>query len=148
MTQNSQHSHESYVDQGNIEGPSNRSFGLTVGGMLCAIALIGWYWNGGIMRHTILLLVFGVPLILCALLLPGLLTLPNRLWMKLGLLLARIVNPIMLFVMFAIVFVPVASVMRLLKRDALRRKHEPQAASYWITRDPPGPSANGIVNQF
>lgn len=148
MSRKAQQSHESYVEYGEVKGPSDRSFGLTVGGILCAIGLLRWYWTGAVRVDAIVLLVVGLALTILALLAPYLLAYPNRQWMKLGMLLARIVNPVIMFVMFAIMFVPVAVVMRMFGRDALRRTRDPKAASYWITRDPPGPPQDSIVNQF
>jgi hypothetical protein len=143
-----QQSHESYVEYGEIKGPSNFSFGLTVGSVLCVIALLRLYWTKAIGFDVIAFASLGAILLALAALAPNLLMHPNRLWMKLGLLLARIVNPIIMFAMFSLVFVPIGIVMRLFKRDALRRERNPQAASYWIERQPPGPPADGIVNQF
>jgi hypothetical protein len=33
-------------------------------------------------------------------------------------------------------------------KDFLRRKYDPSAASYWIVREPPGPSTDSFKNQF
>jgi hypothetical protein len=143
-----QQSHESYVEYGEIKGPSNLNFGLSVGGILCAIGLLRWHWKGAISLDVVALVVFGIVLMILAMLTPGILTHPNRIWMKFGLLLARIVNPVVMFAMFILVFVPVGIFMRMFKRDALRLTREPGTASYWVEKQPPGPPANGIINQF
>lgn len=70
---------------------------------------------------------------------PRLLRPLNRLWMRFGALLHRIVSPVVLGVIFFVVVTPVALVMRLKGRDALRRRFDPDASTYWIARDPPGP---------
>ena len=67
---------------------------------------------------------------------PAWLTWPLRGWMALGHLLGRIVNPLLLGLMFGLLFVPLALWFRLIGRDALRRRLDPDAASYWIDREP------------
>lgn len=87
----------------------------------------------------------GVMLLL-ALAAPKVLEPANRLWMKLGLLLGRIVNPIILSLMFFLVFTPIALLLRLFGRDLLRFRGDTQASSYWITRTPV--EASTMKNQF
>jgi len=78
---------------------------------------------------------------------PALLNPLNRLWMKLGLLLHRIVNPIVMGLLFYGTIWPTGLVMRMRGRDLLRLKHEPDADTYWIAR-PPGPLPETMRDQF
>jgi len=43
---------------------------------------------------------------------------------------------------------PIGMLMRMSGRDPLRRKFEPAAKTYWITREPPGPAPETFNNQF
>ena len=61
---------------------------------------------------------------------PTLLKPLNILWFQFGLLLHRVVNPIVMFALFALVFVP-AGIMRIL-RDPLRSRRPTEVSSYWI----------------
>ena len=79
---------------------------------------------------------------------PGVLRPANRAWMKLGQLIGRITNPIITALLFFLVFTPVALVMRLMKKDPLRLGRSPDAASYWIERQPPGPEPGSMTRQF
>ncbi len=72
----------------------------------------------------------------------------NRLWTKLGLVLAKVVNPIVLGLIFLVTIVPTGLIIRLMGGDPLNRKFDPEAPSYWIDRDPPGPDPDGMKNQF
>jgi hypothetical protein len=72
----------------------------------------------------------------------------NVLWFKFGMLLASIVNPLVMLLMYAIVIVPFGVAARLFGKDLLRLKTEPNAKSYWIERDPPGPAPDSIEQQF
>ncbi|MFB9268559.1 SxtJ family membrane protein [Bradyrhizobium erythrophlei] len=78
---------------------------------------------------------------------PSLLHPLNRLWMKLGLLLHKLVNPIIMGLLFYGTILPTGLVMRLRGRDLLRLKREADAASYWIAR-PPGPAPETMRDQF
>jgi hypothetical protein len=72
----------------------------------------------------------------------------NRWWIKLGVLLGKLVSPIALGVLFYGVFFPMGVVMRLAGKDPLRLKRDADAASYWVLRKPPGPPPNSMTNQF
>ena len=58
----------------------------------------------------------------------------NKMWMKLGLLLGRLVSPIILGIMFFAVFTPVALVLKLFKRDELQLQFNKNKISYWTLR--------------
>ena len=90
----------------------------------------------------------GVVLILVGLVAPDSLSPLHRAWDKLGLILFRVVNPVVLALIYAIVIVPVGFLMRATGRDPLRLKRDAQADSYWIVRDPPGPAPDTMTNQF
>ena len=72
----------------------------------------------------------------------------NKWWTKLGVLLYRVVSPIALGLMFYVAVVPVGLLMRVLGKDPLRLRRDPDAASYWIDRTPPGPTPESMKNQF
>lgn len=72
----------------------------------------------------------------------------NVLWMRFGLLLGKIVSPIVLGVLFFGAVLPMALVLRALGKDLLRLKRAPEATSYWILRTPPGPAPESLKQQF
>jgi hypothetical protein len=125
--------------------PSNRSFGWT---FTVFFVLVGVYglWRGGAALPWVLVLAGLTALV--TLTRDSWLTPLNRAWMALGLLLGRVVSPIVLGAMFYGVFTPVAWVMRLAGRDAMCRRLDPAAASYWVKRDPPGPADDSYRNMF
>lgn len=92
----------------------------------------------------------GVSALFCILVLiaPGVLKGPNRLWFRFGLLLHKIINPLVLGLMFFLIITPVALVMRLLDKDPLRLRLDSEVKSYWIYRDPPGPEPKSMSRQF
>lgn len=125
--------------------PSERKFGLSVGCIL--LVLSGLPLISGRAPH-VWLIVPAIPLIVFALVKPSMLVVPNRLWFRFGLLLHAIINPIVLSLLFFLVVTPVALAVRLAGKRLLQRHFDPDAKSYWMLRDPPGPDAASIRNQF
>src|SRR5262245_35779910 len=72
----------------------------------------------------------------------------NKLWTKLGVLLYRVVSPLVLGLLFYATVTPIALLMRVLGKDPLRLRRDPDVASYWIVRTPPGPAPKSMKNQF
>ncbi len=72
----------------------------------------------------------------------------NKYWTKLGLLMGRIVSPVITAVLFYAVVTPTALLFRMLGKDPLRLSRDPEARSYWIERQPPGPAPETMANQF
>lgn len=118
--------------------PSDRSFGLLFTAVFAILA--GWSWYRVRSYWDICAGLSGGFLVL-ALVLPRVLHPLNFLWMKLGDLLGRIVSPIVLGIIFYLAVTPFALVMKLAGRDALSRRFDAGARSYWVSREPPGPNA-------
>jgi hypothetical protein len=125
--------------------PSNRSFGWTFTTVFVLAGLYG-LWRGGPALAALL----GLALVTAVVTLTRDRWLEplNRAWMMFGALLGRLVNPIVLGVIFYGLFTPIGVVMRLAGRDAMCRKFDATAASYWVRRDPPGPPEGSFRNMF
>ncbi len=129
-------SHESFEGHARQKTGSNRSFGFVLGGAFSLIAL--WpLFHGEMQRYWALVL--AVPLLTLAVFRPDALQKPNEWWAKLGLLLGRIVSPIVMGVIFYLWITPIALILRLLKKPLLSIELEPDAESYWIVRPPADP---------
>ena len=72
----------------------------------------------------------------------------NALWFRFGLLLHRVVSPVILALLFFTTVAPVGLLMRAFGKDPLRLKKDRAADSYWILREPPGPSPESMKQQF
>jgi Saxitoxin biosynthesis operon protein SxtJ len=139
--------HEDFSRHEDVKSGSDRSFGLTVGGILLVVAAARSYFHGlGWIQYA--LAGIGVVLIVLGLVAPSSLHGLNRAWAKLGLIMFRVVNPVVLGLIYAVVIVPTGLLMRLTGRDPLHLKFDPQADSYWVVRDPPGPAPDSMSNQF
>lgn len=142
--------HEDYARTHEIKSGTDRGFGLTVGGILVLIAAVraALDWGEPLGWLTPLLAVVGVVLLGFAALAPSRLAPAHRAWIKLGLVLFKVVNPVVLGLVYVTTVVPTGLIMRVLGRDPLGRRFDPSAASYWIERDPPGPAPETMKNQF
>ena len=137
--------HEDLTRDLQVEGSSDRSFGLVFAGVFLITAcwplfsreLPRWWALGGAVVFAVI-----------AIWKPALLTRLNRLWTKLGLLLGMIVSPIALGILFYGVLTPIGALGRLTGKDPLRLKLDSDADSYWIPRKPPGPPPDSMTNQF
>lgn len=116
---------------------SDRGFGLVFAAVFVVVA--GWPLLDGEAPRLWALAIAAVFLAL-AIAAPRLLGPLNRLWTRFGLLLSRVMNPLVLGLLFFFVVTPMGLAMRALGKDPLRRRRDPAAASYWIERRPPGPA--------
>jgi hypothetical protein len=137
--------HEDLTREERVEGGSNRSFGLVFTGFFALVAAVsawrqGWIWPYAAALAVAFLAVSSVAAHLLAPL--------NRAWTRLGLLLGRIVTPIVLGLMFFMSIVPIGLILRARGKDLLRLKFDRTAKSYWIERTPPGPPPETMRRQF
>jgi hypothetical protein len=146
--------HEDFSREEEIEGSTDRGFGLTVGGILLGIAVLrlvlGWWAAGTVTFGWAEQALGGIGLVLVVLGLgrPSSLSLLNRAWTRLGLLLFKVVNPVVLGLIFLVTIIPIGLIMRAFGKDPLRLKFDRSAESYWIERDPPGPASETMSQQF
>lgn len=140
--------HEEHQSTHEIETSSDRSFGLTVGGILALIEAYRLWTSGVLDTFGIILLAIATPLLLFGVVYPKILAPLNKAWTKLGFLMFKIVNPIIMFLVYAITIVPIGLLMRLAGKDPMRLKLDKEANTYWIERDPAGPSPDSMKKQF
>ena len=138
--------HESLNRHDEVQGSSNRSFGLVFVVVFTLIAIAPWVLDSGPIR--IWASVISIFLFFTSIVIPGVLAPLNRLWTKFGLLLHHVVNPILMGLIFFLAVTPTALVFRVLGKNPLHLKFDPSAKTYWIDRDPPGPSPDSMSQQF
>ncbi|NMN67605.1 hypothetical protein VP91_00007520 [Candidatus Pelagibacter ubique] len=121
--------------------PSNRNFGI----VFTIVFLIISFWpllkNGDIRYWSLIIsLIFFV----LALINSKILTPLNKVWMKFGLILGKIVSPLVMGLIFFFVVTPTGIIMRLLGKDLLNLKKK-SASTYWIKKENKN---NNMKNQF
>ena len=136
-------SHESLTSFRRVEASSSRKFGVTVGLILAALAVWPLVRPGHPVR--IWLLAIGIVLVALGLARPRLLDPLNAAWFRLGLLLTRITNPIVMGIMFFAAVVPLALLVRWRGQDLLRLARSDSVETYWIDRTEP---ATSLTKQF
>ena len=124
-----------------IKVGSNRSFGIV---FFIVFLLIATYplLKGNDLRFWSLLISFGF--LILGLINSKILSPLNKLWFKFGLILGKIISPLIMGIIFFVVVTPIGVAMRLLKKDLLNLKYN-QKETYWIEKT--GPKSK-MKNQF
>lgn len=128
-----------------VKTSSDQAFGWVFAAFF---SIVGCWplWHGEGVRIWALFIAAGFALI--AMTKPSWLAPLNRQWTRFGLLLHKIVNPLVLGVIFVLTIVPIGLLLRALGKDPLRLKRQPTATSYWLERRPPGPPSDSLPRQF
>jgi hypothetical protein len=106
------------------KGPTNpeRSFGVSVGVVLCVIAALLW-WRGRVGRAEVLGAIGGV-LLIAGLVYPPVLKYPSAVWWRFSRGLGHINARVLLTIFFVVVLTPVGIVWRLTGKDPLGRRRD------------------------
>lgn len=128
-----------------VVGPSDRSFGLTMASVFAVIGGFGLY--GGSVSGAAWL---GLASVVAGLALwrPATLRLANAGWLRLGLLMYRFVNPLVMAIIFFVAILPIGLTMRLFGKDFLRLKRDRSLKTYWLRRADPRPASVSMRQQF
>ena len=115
-----------------IDRKGLREFGLLTGAIMAALFGLFFPW---LLERSIPLWpwLVGAVLGLWGLAAPDSLRPVYKGWMKFGLLLSKITTPIILGVVFFIVMLPIALIMRLTGHDPMARKFDDHAKSYRVS---------------
>jgi hypothetical protein len=120
---------------------SNRSFGIVFFIVFFIIATYPLVNNGEIRIWSLILsLVFLILGLLNSKILYPL----NKIWFKFGLLLGKLVSPLIMAIIFFLVVTPIGILMRILNKDLLNLKFN-KSKSYWIEKNE---QKSKMKNQF
>ncbi len=128
-----------------VVGPSDRNFGFTMAAVFALIGSLGLYKNSS---HAPLWLCAAVIFAGLTLWRPQSLGLANRAWLKLGLLMYRVVNPVIMAILFFVAVLPIGLVMRMFGKDFLNLARDPSSPTYWRPRTDPRPPSESMRQQF
>ena len=124
-----------------IKISSNRSFGVVFFIVFLLIALYPVIKGDDIGLWS---LIVSLIFLILGLLNSKILSPLNILWFKFGILLGRIISPLIMGIIFFLVVTPIGLIMRLFKKDLLNLKYN-KNKSYWIEKN--GPKSK-MKNQF
>jgi hypothetical protein len=137
--------HEDFSREEHVKAGTDRGFGLVFAGFFAIMAALSW-WRGHEAWHYTLPV--AAVFLVIALTFPKILGPLNRLWLKFGLLLFKVMNPLVMGLLFFVTITPIGLIMRATGKDFLRLRLDKDAKSYWIDRAPPGPPPQSMKNQF
>ena len=123
-----------------IKVSSNKSFGIVFFIFFLAVALYPLLNNE---EYRLWALIISLVFLILGLVNSSILTPLNLLWFKFGMLLGRIVSPIVMALVFFVVVTPTGLIMKLFQKDLLKLKKK-NKKSYWIERK----SKSEMKNQF
>ena len=124
-----------------IKISSNRSFGIVFFIVFFLIAIYPLLNDGNIRIWS---LIISLAFLILGLLNSKILKPLNKIWFKFGLLLGKIISPLVMGLIFFIVVTPIGLLMRLFNKDLLNLKFN-KTKSYWIKKN--GPKSK-MKNQF
>ena len=137
-----------HEDFGREDGPkpgSKRGFGIVFAVVFAIVGL--WPLMDGRPFRLWALALAGI-FLAAGLFFPTLLRPLNRLWFLFGMALHKVMNPLVMGLLFYLTVTPIALIMRAIGKDPLNRQFDPQAKTYWIVRDPAGPAPETMRRQF
>ena len=120
---------------------SNKSFGIVFFVVFLLITLYPLLNNESIRIWS---LVISIIFLILGTLDSKILSPLNKIWFKFGILLGKIISPIVMGIIFFLVVTPTGFIMRLLGKDVLNLKYSDHK-SYWIEKT--GPKSK-MKNQF
>ena len=125
----------------NIKIGSNRSFGIV---FFIVFLLIALYPLINEENFRLWSLVISLIFLVLGLINSQILTPLNKLWFKFGILLGKIVSPIIMGIIFFFVVTPIGFIVRAIGKDLINLKYN-NNKSYWIEKT--GPKSK-MKNQF
>ncbi len=122
-----------------------RQFGWVFGGALTALSGLAWYKDSPAFPY---LLGVGALIATTGTLAPIALRYLYFVWMTIGLTLGTIMTAIILSVVFVVAITPIGLVMKLLGKDPMQRRIDPEAPTYWIPKPTAGPDKKHYLRYF
>ena len=129
------------MNKDDIKIGSNKSFGVVFFIFFLLVSIYPLIYDGDLKIWSLLI---SVMFLILGLLNSKILTPLNKIWFKLGILLGKIVSPIVMGFIFFAVVTPISLIMKILKKDLLNMKKN-NNQSYWIEKS--GPKSK-MKNQF
>ena len=124
-----------------IKLPSNKNFGIVFFIVFLIVSLYPLVNSDNIRIWSLIISIIFLAL---GLLNSKILTPLNKLWFEFGILLGKIVSPLVMGIIFFLVVTPIGLTMRLFGKDVLNLKYN-KNKSYWIEKN--GPKSK-MKNQF
>ena len=126
--------------------PSNKKFGLMISCFLIFLCIYFFYKS--FLYLGIVFIIFSLIILSITFIKPSLLTNLNKGWMLIGYLLGKVINPLVLGIIFFIIITPLAFFLKIIGRDELKIKPSTSLNSFWEKREVTRIEPNSFKNQF
>ena len=125
-----------------VKNPSEKNFGIVFSLIFFIISLYLYFVYDKIYYQ---LFALSIIFLLASVLFSKILIIPNKIWVKFGNILNRIISPIIMFIIYFFVITPIGLMMKILGKDLLNQKINIQKKSYWTLKNN---SSSSIKDQF
>ncbi len=130
------------MNKDKIKMSSNKSFGIV---FFVFFLILSLYPLLNKEKLNLLFLIFSITFLILGLLNSKILTPLNKVWFKFGIILGKIISPIIMGIIFFLVVTPIGLIMKILGKDLLKLKYNKKDNTYWIEKN--GPKSK-MKNQF
>ena len=128
-----------------IELPSNRKFGFSFSLIFLFISVISFLFDNLIL--SIALFILSVIFVVISVFFPKILQPINYLWMLFGVSIGKVVSPVILGLIYFLIFTPISIITRIFGRDELSLRTK-NTESLWKNREDREISPESFKNQF
>ena len=125
-----------------IESSNERSFGIV---FAIFFAILSIYPVINKKDINLYLLILSIIILMIGIFKPSLLYYPNKIWFKFGIFLGKIVSPLVMGIIFFFTVTPTGIIMKLLRKDLLKKKFDVKVRTYWVKKNK---YTGSLRNQF
>ena len=125
-----------------IESSNERSFGIV---FAIFFAILSIYPVINKKDINLYLLILSIIILIIGIFKPSLLYYPNKIWFKFGIFLGKIVSPLVMGIIFFFTVTPTGIIMKLLRKDLLKKKLDVKVRTYWVKKNK---YTGSLRNQF
>ena len=126
---------------------SSKTFGIVISLILLAFSFYPLIYDYNLNNVNLVLLALSFMFFFSSLFFSTLLNYPAYLWYRLGAFLHYIISPIVLFIVFILSIVIIGMIMKLFRKDQLKKSFESNMQTYWIRKTNKEESFD-LKNQF
>ena len=128
-----------------VNPPTPRHFGMVMGAVATVVAVVAQWRGHGVERNVAIAL--AITLLSLSMVRPQWLAPLSRAWMALGTAMGRVVQPIVLGIIYFVLITPVALIGRMAGRDTLHLRRV-KTASHWTPRSTHVWDANAFKHPY
>jgi K+ transporter len=121
---------------------SEKNFGLVMSTFFILLFLFLIFVNQEINYYLLIVSLFFLT---SSFFYSSILKIPNKAWFYLGLLLGKIISPILMLLIYVITFIPTSFIFRIMRKDLIKANFDENLNTYWQKKDD---SKTSMKNQF